>query len=223
MGNLWDWFSMSVNAILPDLRNPWFFVGAGAVGTGNGTNVTAAVPAGYHQGDLLVLMCNTTGSISTPSGWTAQLLNQTLHLINMSVFTKIAGASESSVVITTALGAADAVMLCYRNIAATPLDVAGTVATVVNNVNVPTNSIASTFDSDLIISFYAYDAVSETWTAPANTNTRVQQNSGGTLVPFLIVDENMPVSGNTTVRTAVVSATSAGTGGGSFALSIKQI
>lgn len=214
---------MSVNAILPALRNPWMFIGAGAVGTGNGTNVVAAVPAGYQAGDLLVLMCCSVIAISTPSGWTAQLLNFVFKVNAMSIFTKIAGAGEASVTIATTQLAADTVMLAYRNISASYLDVAGTSKAVVNSVNVPTNSIAATKLPDLVISFYAYDAVSETWTAPANTNNRVQQNSTGTTIPFLIVDENLPAGGNTTVRTATVSFTSSAIGGGSFALAITQI
>lgn len=212
---------MSVNSILPDLRNPWFFVGAGAIG--NGPNPVAAVPAGYQAGDLLILMETGVNSISAPGGWTTQTLNSLLHLTKLSVFTKIAGGSEGSVTITVAETAAQAVMLCYRNISATPLDVAGTIATVLNNVNIPTNVISSIKALDLVVSFYSYDVVTETWTPPANTNVRVQSNSNGTYTPFLIVDEVNNQPGNTTSRTGVVSFTSAGTGGGCFALAFTNI
>ncbi len=105
-----------------DLAAP-SFVAAGAAATANNASVTPAVPAGYAEGDLLLIWATIrnsgAGSIVVPAGWTA--LQQT---DNVALLGRRATASETAPTVTVAGGVtgADVIaqMVCLRNAELTP-------------------------------------------------------------------------------------------------------
>jgi hypothetical protein len=177
------------------------FVAASAVV--NGSNPTVAVPTGYAAGDLLILFIgNTTTTVSTPSGWTLYYNGNT----RIQLFYKIAGASESSVSLTSTGTAQAAVMLAYRNASgigtSSTLNTASSTSPVTNTLVTPVNNCS-------ILSVYSFGgAVNSTITPPASTIERVNQASTtGNIRGLDFVDEIVNTAGTTTTaRTATLSA-----------------
>ena len=178
------------------------FVAASAVATG--VNPTVAVPSGYAANDLLIIVQTSSNSSSvTPTGWT-QLAKASIAPI-ISVYYKIASASESSVTLT-GNSLTIATMLCYRGTSG--FDVTSSFVRV-TSTTVTTNSITTTAANDFVISIYGATSVAlgtPTWTAPASTTSRVNAGPTTTLTGFLIVDELKATAGATTSRTATISA-----------------
>jgi hypothetical protein len=171
------------------------FVNAGTIGT-TGT-ATVGVPAGVVAGDLLLILVSSSGSSSTPTGWTL-VTNASLATV---VFSKIATSTESSVDVNTGASNGVAVMVAYRGVGY--VDVVGTISSG-NSTSPTTNSLTTRFANDWILSFYSQSANPSTWTAPASTTERVNRTPT-TSRGFLLVDESQAVAGASTTRTATLS------------------
>jgi hypothetical protein len=176
------------------------FVAAGAVSTG--ISPTVAVPAGYAQGDLLIIVITTSAFPTTPTGWSAApVVNNTLPRIY--TYIKFATSSESSVVISGASASA-AVMLAYRGVAKTN---ALSVLNTSTATSIATNTLTTTFANEYILSLYAESSASSgTWTAPASTTSRVSSSSNASTYGLLVVDELQATAGVSTARTATTAA-----------------
>lgn len=99
------------------------FVAAGTASTANNASVSPGIPAGYTEGDLLLIWASIrnsgAGSIVAPAGWTPLLQTDNIALLGMR-----ASASESAPTVTIAGGAvsADVIaqMACFRNVELIP-------------------------------------------------------------------------------------------------------
>jgi len=181
------------------------FVGAGAVSTG--ANSTVAVPAGIAAGDtLLIVTSGTTPTPTTPTDWVSIYAQGSLRFL--TVFLKIATASESSVTLVQSGTSSKAVMLAYRG--TSYFDVVGTVATG-TSTSPATTSQTTRFANDYVVSFYAtqLNATPSTWTAPASTTSRVNSGNSATVTGMLIVDELQVSAGASATRTATLSSSTA--------------
>lgn len=174
------------------------YVGAGAVGTG--TNPTLALPSGYTEGDLLlIVVANQTSAGSAPTGW-ATMVNTLVANNFLTIYYRVAGASEVSVSLSTGGTGGKAVMLAYRGANA----YGGLSAyTAVTGTSLATATVASTVAAnDFVLSIFADNNVASAWTAPGSTTTRVSSDSTATFCGLLIVDETQASVGVTTSRTA---------------------
>lgn len=181
------------------------FVGAGAVSTG--ANSTVAVPAGIAAGDtLLIVTSGTTPTPTTPTNWVSIYAQGSLRFL--TVFLKIATASESSVTLVQSGTSSKAVMLAYRG--TSYFDVVGTVATG-TSTSPATTSQTTRFANDYVVSFYAtqLNATPSTWTAPASTTQRVNSGNSASITGMLIVDELQAAAGASATRTATLSSSTA--------------
>jgi hypothetical protein len=190
------------------------FVGAGTVQTG--ANSTVDVPAGYAAGDTLLIVTSGTATPTTPTNWVsiyAQGANRFL-----TVFLKIATASESSVTLAQSGTSSKAVMIAYRG--TSYFDVVGTVG---NGTSIlpATNSLTTRFANDYVVSFYAtqLNATPSTWTAPLLTTSRVNSGNSTTVTGMLIVDEAQAAAGASTTR---IGGLSSSTAWSSIAISFKE-
>lgn len=174
------------------------YVGAGSVVTG--TSLTVGVPSGYAAGDYLIIFGSSIAG-GAPSGWTLIYNSNS----NIYVVVKIATSSESSVSLTGNILSSSAVMLAYRNVS--NVGIRSGFNTAVSTTTLATDSIAALEPNSSIISLYASTAVAGTWTAPASTTARLTSNPTASARGLLVVDETPAVPGNTTTRTATLSAT----------------
>ena len=179
------------------------FVAAGAVATGTSPNVT--VPAGYAEGNLLVIVSTGSNTPTTPTGWTQRYAQGAGR--NITVLTKYAGSTEATVSGFGTLGIpGKAVMLCYSG--AGSYDVVGTVATG-TSTSAATVSQTTTYNNDFIISIFARTTTASTFTVPASTTSRVNSSSTGTINGLLLVDELQATAGASAVRTSTLSVSGA--------------
>jgi hypothetical protein len=190
------------------------FVGAGTVQTG--ANSTVDVPAGIAAGDTLLIVTSGTATPTTPTNWVsiyAQGANRFL-----TVFLKIATASESSVTLVQSGTSSKAVMIAYRG--TSYFDVVGTVG---NGTSIlpATNSLTTRFANDYVVSFYAtqLNATPSTWTAPLLTTSRVNSGNSASITGMLIVDEAQAAAGASTAR---IGGLSSSTAWSSVAISFKE-
>lgn len=177
------------------------FVAAGAVATGTGANVSVAVPAGYQQGDLLIIaMSSAAVAPTTPSGWT--LVTSQTTTPRTYIYSKFATGSETTVAVSVAASAAVGVMLAYRGVSATDTISTGAATT---STTIATNTLTTTYANEYVVSVYNMTTGAATWTAPASTTSRV--NSAGTASAngLLVVDELQAAAGVSTARTATSS------------------
>lgn len=100
------------------------YVAAGVAATANNASVAPALPAGYAEGDLLVVFAairnSGAGSVVTPSGWSVLL-----RVDNIALFGKRAGSgveSAPTVAVTGGVVNADVIaqMAAFRNAELTP-------------------------------------------------------------------------------------------------------
>ena len=190
------------------------FVGAGTVQTG--ANSTVDVPSGYAAGDTLLIVTSGTATPTTPTNWTS-IYTQGANRF-LTVFLKIATASESSVALTQSGTSSKAVMIAYRG--TSYFDVVGTVG---NGTSIlpATSSLTTRFANDYVVSFYAtqLNATPSTWTAPALTTSRVNSGNSASITGMLIVDEAQAAAGASTARTGALSSSTAWS---SVAISFKE-
>lgn len=176
------------------------FVSAGTAGTGS--NPTAALPAGWSAGNLLVVAGTSNNTWSNPAGWnisTNAAGNQNLFLA-----WKIATAGETNLAMTNAGADSLCVMLCYKNGTAS-VNQGGTVASG-NSLTPATNSLTTTVNDALVISVYGSKDNGITWTSPPASTTARATVYNGTTSLLLVVDEVKTIAGATTARTATPSA-----------------
>ena len=143
------------------------FIGKGAFASGT-TSATAAVPTNYRPGDLLIIMVHTpNNAVTTPSGWnllapspvSTGTANTALG-VRLTVFWKLATASQASVAVAVTSGTCTCVqMTCWRGVdVTTPFDVTPTSkvqATTSTALSCPT--ITTTTDGSMIINAIALD------------------------------------------------------------------
>lgn len=184
----------------------WQFIGAGSVATG--ASPTVPLPSSWAQNDLLVIVAHAAGNVQTTlSGWSVAVANLGGTSCRMSVFYKVAGASESSVALGgSTQSSTRATMLAYRGInTLAPLDVVGTMANS-NGSSLTTNSLTTTTANDLVISvFGTKSSGTGTLTMDANLDERVNVGSTSTLSGLAIGDELKVSAGATTARTTTWS------------------
>ena len=190
------------------------FVGAGTVQTG--ANSTVDVPAGIAAGDALLIVTSGTATPTTPTNWTSIFAQGSGRFI--TVFLKIATASESSVALTQSGTSSKAVMIAYRG--TSYFDVIGGVSTS-TSTSPATTSLTTRFANDYVVSFYAtiLNATPSTWTAPASTTSRVNSGNSTTVTGMLIVDEAQAAAGASTTR---IGGLSSSTAWSSIAISFKE-
>ena len=188
------------------------FVASGTVQTG--ANSTVDVPTGYAAGDALLIITTGTATPSLPTNWTSVYSQGSLRFL--TVYLKIATASEASVTLTQAGTTSKAVMLAYRG--TSYFDVIGTIATGTSTAPA-TSSLTTSWANDYVISLYADSFTAATWTAPASTTSRVNSASTASVNGLLIVDELKTAAGATTIRTATLSTSVAWS---AIAISFKE-
>lgn len=190
------------------------FVGAGTVASG--ANPTVDVPSGYAAGDALLIFTSGTAAPTTITNWT--LIASVATGRFLTVYLKIATASESSVALTQAGASSKAVMLAYRGTSC--FDVVGTSSSGTSTGPV-TQSLTTRFANDYVVSFYAtiLSATPSTWTAPASTTSRVNSGNSTTVTGMLIVDELQAAAGASATRAATLSSSTAWS---SIAIAFKE-
>jgi hypothetical protein len=103
------------------------FVAAGTAASANNASVTPGLPAGWQEGDLLLVLASVrnsgTGRVVAPTGYASLL-----QADNWALFGKVAGAAESAPTVTITGGAAGADVLsqmaAFRNTELTPVSTA---------------------------------------------------------------------------------------------------
>jgi Bacterial Ig domain len=123
------------------------------VKTSNASNVTITLPSGVQQGDLL-LACLVhdveASAINPPAGWT-QLFNNSLSVLRMSVFYKVAGASEQAPVFSGTSGKWTGSLLQFRNVKTVGEVFSKAFSSAVTSHNTPaTNTV---YDKTLLLLF----------------------------------------------------------------------
>lgn len=185
----------------------WSFVAAGTVATG--ANPAPALPTGWAQGDLLVVVATSgaTYSATPPTGYT-QAARHTASPF-LTVWYKTAGSSESSPTLTNTSTASAAVIVAYRNIAA--FDAVSTVATA-SSTTIATSTTTTTKADDLVLSIYGgaiATSGTRAWTAPTGTTGRVLSSRTTALTGMMVAEENQAATGTTTARTGTTAQTAA--------------
>lgn len=180
------------------------FVAASAVVTG--ANPTIAIPAGYAEGDLLIIV-NTNGGMvgtpATPTGWTQRYAQPTNEFI--TILTKYASSTETSVSLSVTPTTNKAVMLCYRG--AGSYDVISTIAAG-SGTTATTNTQTTTYADDYVISIFSRNSVngSSSFTVPAGTTSRVNSGTTPAVMGVLVVDELKATAGLTTARSSTFTS-----------------
>ena len=182
------------------------FVAASAVVTG--ANPTIAIPAGYAEGDLLIIV-NTnggpvTGTPATPTGWTQRYAQGNSEFI--TILTKYASSTETSVSLSVTPTTNKAVMLCYRG--AGSYDVISTIASG-SGTTATTNTQTTTYANDYVISIFSRNnsgGGSSSFTVPAGTTSRVNSLSTPAVMGMLVVDELQATAGLTTARSSTITS-----------------
>ncbi len=166
------------------------------------SNPTVTIPNGYAEGDLLILVTTGTATPTTPAGWTQRYAQGANQFI--TILTKYAGSTESSVSVTLSGTSSRSVMLCYRG--AGSYDVVGTAATG-TGTTATTNALVTTYANDYILSMYANTpGTTITFTAPGSTTSRVNASNNANQNGLLIVDELQAAAGTSATRAATLSA-----------------
>jgi len=173
--------------------------------------MTVAMPAGVASGDVLVMQVaqyvdqKFGGFVNTPAGWTERQLLTIDNEFRTIVFTKVAGASETSVVFTGLVGnyISSATIMAVSD--ATAVDVAGTMAA----YGYVAPSVTTTTSNGLLIGMFTrIDGTSSTdsFTVPASmtqrSNNRSNQGGVGLRIWSAFATETLTASGATGTRTA---------------------
>lgn len=158
-----------------------FYVGKGTFAGGNSA-LTVDVPAAYLQNDLLLILAESENqTIATPSGW-SHVTNSpqstgtaaAAGAVQLAVFYKIAGASESSVTVGDSGDHTTAIMLAFRGVdTSTPFNITagGVDASTTSSLSCP--SVTTTVDNCLIVNCIGLDkdlADTDTLSSVANSN-----------------------------------------------------
>jgi len=171
-------------------------------------NPTVTLPPIYQSGDLLVIAAVSgtaggTGQFTTPAGWSLGVSSSAAPKI--ALFYKVATGSESSVELSGGTnGRSQAVMLSYRNVNATPLDVAGTVANG-TSASATTNTLTTVTNLSMVVSLFTITATNASFTGyPSVATVRFDGSSNANAYPILVADEIKTPAGLTTARVATL-------------------
>ena len=179
------------------------FVAASAVVTG--ASPTVAIPAGYAEGNLLIIVAvGASGTPATPTGWTQRYAQGTGRFL--TILTKYAASSEASVSLTGMGSGATSVMVCYSGVA--NYDALSTIATG-TSTTATTGTQTTTYDNDYVISTFARATGASTFTTPTGTTSRVNSAATAGSSGLLIADELQASAGTTTARSTTLSASGA--------------
>ena len=133
---------------------------ASAVTPTTDTTITVSKPSGTAEGDTMyfvVYLTASTGSITTPSGWTAIYSNSvpaSSTSSHASLFRKTAGASEpSSYSVTISSGRASASIITVRG-AATSDDATGEAVDTTAGLTVTAPDVTATGTNELLLSWF---------------------------------------------------------------------
>ena len=166
-----------------------------------GANPTVAVPTGYAQGDLLVIVTTGTATPTTPTGWTQRSAQGATGFI--TILYKFASGTEASVALTLVGTTSNSVMIAYRG--ASAIDTVSGFTTATAATSVATGLTGNAFANEVEVSIFVANNVAGTWTAPALTTARTNSASITTNNGLLIVDETQAAAGNSTSRTATIT------------------
>jgi hypothetical protein len=184
------------------------------------TSLTATMPAGVASGDVLVMQVaqyvdqKIGGFVSTPAGWTARQTSAPSgnSEVQVSVFTKTAGASESSVVFTGLTGNYVSTATVLAVSGAASVDVAGAMNYNVSPPNYVAPSVTTTTSNGLLIGMWSRTQSSSSggaFTVPASMVERsnaVTVSAGfGLHIHTAFGTETLTASGATGTRTATFS------------------
>jgi len=176
------------------------FVAASAVVTGD--NPTVAVPAGYAEKDLLIIVTTGTATPATPSGWTASKVQGSNGFL--TILTRFATSSESSVTLSLLGTTTSAVMLAYRG--ASAIDTISGITNTTSGTSLAPGQTGNTSTNDCEISVWVADNIAGTWgAAPSPTTSRVTSNPTTAVNGIFVVDETQAASGASTARTATIT------------------
>ena len=176
------------------------FVAASTVVTGD--NPTVAVPAGYAEKDLLIIVTTGTATPATPSGWTASKVQGSNGFL--TILTRFATSSESSVTLSLLGTTTSAVMLAYRGVSA--IDTISGITNTTSGTSLAPGQTGNTSTNDCEISVWVADNIAGTWgAAPSPTTSRVTSNPTTAVNGIFVVDETQAASGASTARTATIT------------------
>jgi len=179
--------------------------------------MTCAIPTGTAAGDILVLTYwywydpKAGSPASAPTGWTERALdgNNSGDGWRYYVFTKTAGASESSVTQTGSNWFAGQMNMIAIS-GGTAVDVVGTLANNNFTTNLVASSVTTTTATDLLIGLWAAakTATERPITAPASMTSRVTTSVNNTYaLTSNVATQTLTASGATGSRTATIPAT----------------
>lgn len=187
------------------------------------TTLTVTMPAGVASGDVLVMQVaqyvdqKIGGFVSTPSGWTARQTSAGSgnNEFRVSVYTKTAGASESSVVFSGLAGNYVTTATILAVSGATAVDVAGAMNYSVTPPNYVAPSVTTTTSNGLLIGMWTRPHSSgsgTSFTVPASMTQRSSIRSStagyGIDISTAFATETLTASGATGTRTATFSGNS---------------
>lgn len=181
------------------------FVGAGSTATAASNTLT--VPTGVQSGDLLLILCSSGGThdLTTTAGWTKIVNDSTSGSLRVQVWWKVAGASESSNSFASTQSRMRGVMVAYRGVAASPVDVAPTTANTGTSTSASTASVTTTVVKDLVLGLASTSSAAN-YTYPASVTGRYNVACNGSINGLIVWDEIQSAAGASTVRTATLSA-----------------
>ena len=178
------------------------FIGVGAVSTSG----TVAVPSGYQDGDLFVIVCTgDTTNYTTPSGWSKATGNSNTSFPVTNTFYKFASGVQSSVALTGGGTSKKAVLLCYRNV--NGLDAAASNTGTSTSVTALGTTVNFIGDLGLIVFTQATTGVAATFSVTlTGYNTRVNSSATTTVCALAVVDQLQSSSSSFVSVTSTVSA-----------------
>lgn len=179
--------------------------------TSAGDDLSASVPSGTQNGDLIVcsLVYNSTNeTITMPSGWTS-ILNPTIYgsaYFSMVYRFRTTGVNTVAWSVTNGdatTGKSTVSCLSYRNVESLQVGVFRSRIGVASTDQIA-NGITTGATSQRVAGFFMEKSTSTTATAPGSMTSRgFATNGGGGSTSTLIADEVVSAAGATGTRTAV--------------------
>jgi len=183
----------------------WSFINSGTVATG--ANPSPALPSGWQQGDLLLIVAGSTTvySATPPTGYTQAAREASTGFGGLAVWWKAAGSSESAPALTNASTTSKAVMMAYRKVNTSATDKISAIGTG-GSGSASAASVTTTANDDLVLHMWTCTTgTAGTWTNPSGTTVRVNSGNTTTLVGILTDDEDQAAAGATTARTGTTN------------------
>jgi hypothetical protein len=188
------------------MAQTWAFVAAGVVSTG--ASPAPALPAGWAQGNLLLIVATSSAAFSTiPAGY-GQIASDSVSPFT-TIWYKFAGSSESAPTVTNANTATAAVVIAYSGVNSYQAISAVAIA---SSTTVTENTTTTTTSDSLVLSIYG-GAVSSTstraWAPPTGPTNRVSQSRTTTTTGMCVSDIDQASAGTTTAYAATTAQTAA--------------